>query len=99
MIDLTPEQLEKVRDIFDTYLPGREVKVYGSRAGGNSKTYSDLDIAVMGPEPVDFGTLAILKDAFAESDLPFRVEILQWCRTDPEFKKVIEPQLRPLKFN
>lgn len=99
MIDLTPDQFEKIMEIFDTYLPGREVKVYGSRAEGHSKAYSDLDIAVMGPDPVDLGTLATLKDAFAESDLPFRVEILQWCQTDPEFKRVIEPQLRPLKLN
>lgn len=70
--------------------------VFGSRTSPTSKPYADLDLAIMGDEPVGLRTLALLKDAFAESDLSFRVDILQWCRTSPEFRKVIEPHLQSI---
>jgi hypothetical protein len=50
----------------------------------------------MGDEPVALSTLALLKDAFSESDLSFRVDVIQWCRTSPEFRKIIEPQLQQI---
>jgi len=30
-----------------------------------------------------------IKDAFSESDLPFRVDVLEWSRTSEEFRKII----------
>lgn len=96
MIDISAEQQETIRQILDKYVPNRKIMVFGSRTSQASKPYSDLDLAIMGDEPVELGTLGLLKDAFAESDLPFRVDVLQWCRTSPEFRKVIEPQLQPI---
>ncbi len=94
MIKIPKEQLEIVCEILDDYLPTREVMAFGSRTTDTAKPYSDLDLAVMGEKPVDFNTLALLKDAFSESDIPFRVDILQWSRINPEFKKTIQPQLK-----
>ncbi|MCK5565083.1 MAG: nucleotidyltransferase domain-containing protein [Planctomycetes bacterium] len=94
MIKISKEQLKIVNEILDDYLPAREVMAFGSRTMDNPKPYSDLDIAVMGESPVDFKTLALLKDAFSESDLPMRVDILQWCKINPEFKKIILSQLQ-----
>ena len=93
MIDITKKERNIISDILNQYLCGREVMVFGSRASGSPKPYSDLDIAIMGDEKIDFETQALLRDAFEESDLPFRVDILQWCNTSPEFKKTIQPQL------
>jgi len=30
-------------------------------------------------------------------DLPFRVDVVQWCKISTEFKKVIQPQLQSIK--
>ena len=87
MIDISIEHKNIIRQILDEYIPDRKVMAFGSRTTPESKPYSDLDLAIMGDETVDLGTLALLKDAFAESDLPFRVDVVQWCRTSPEFKK------------
>ena len=97
MIDISPEQENTIRQILDEFIPGRKVMVFGSRISSTAKPYSDLDLAIMGNVPVELSTLALLKDAFAESDLSFRVDVLQWCRTSPEFKKVMEPQLQPIR--
>ncbi len=96
MNDISTEQENTIRQILDEFIPSRKVMVFGSRISPAAKPYSDLDLAIMGDEPVELSTLALLKDAFAESDLSFRVDVLQWCRTSPEFKKVMEPQLQPI---
>lgn len=93
MIDVSDEQLEVVCRLLSRHVPEREVMAFGSRTTGSADRYSDLDIAIMGDEPIGFERLALLKDAFAESDLPFRVDVLQWCRTSPAFREMIGPQL------
>lgn len=94
MINLSIEQRNIINRILDARLPGREAMAFGSRATSSAKPYSDLDIAIMGDEPFDLRTMALLKDAFAESDLPFRVDVVQWCKISPEFKKIIQSQLQ-----
>ena len=96
MIDISPEQKDIIHKILEEHIPDRRVMAFGSRTSPESKSYSDLDLAIMGDKAVDLSTLALLKDAFAESDLPFRVDVIQWCRMSPEFRKVIEPQLQQI---
>ncbi len=90
MIDLLPEELSEVRQVLHSRLPGREVLAFGSRVTGTAKPYSDLDLVVMGSEPVDSAQLSALREAFQESDLLFRVDLLDWHRISPEFRAVIE---------
>jgi predicted nucleotidyltransferase len=90
MLDLSPEQLAEVRRILLLHVPGRTVRAFGSRVQGNAKPFSDLDLAVMGETPLDFRQLAELKDAFAESNLPFRVDVVDWEATKEAFRRIIE---------
>lgn len=90
MLDLTPQHLSEVRRILLLHVPGRTVRVFGSRVQGNAKPFSDLDLVVMGDTPLDFRQLAALKDAFAESNLPFRVDVVDWASTSEAFRKIIE---------
>ncbi|TSE27360.1 Nucleotidyltransferase domain protein [Tepidimonas sediminis] len=76
MLDLTPEQLDTVRRILDAHIPGRAVRVFGSRAAERAKPHSDLDLLIPGP-PLDDQVRAALVAAFEESDLPFRVDLVQ----------------------
>ena len=66
------------------------MRAFGSRVQGNAKPFSDLDLAVMGETPLDFRQLAALKDAFAESNLPFRVDVVDWAATSEAFRGIIE---------
>ena len=96
MIDISPQQKDIIHKILDEHIPDRKVMAFGSRTSPEHQSYSDLDLAIMGDRDVDLSTMALLKDAFAESDLPFRVDVIQWCRMSPEFRKIIEPQLQPI---
>lgn len=95
-MDLTPEQLRIVRDILGRHLPGREVRLFGSRATGTTKPYSDLDLVIMGSETLPVTTMRILRDAFEESDLPFRVDLVEWADTGEEFRRIISATAKPL---
>lgn len=89
MIDLSTEQLETVKQILETLGGGHEVWAYGSRVKGDARKYSDLDLVIKGPQRIEQDVLFRLKDAFEASDLPFRVDVLDWSRASDEFKKRI----------
>lgn len=87
-----------VRSILTAWLPGREVRFFGSRARGTPKPYSDLDLVIMGDTPTDLSTLGQLQEAFASSDLPWRVDVVDWATTSAEFRAHIATQSVPLPF-
>ncbi|MEN8255880.1 MAG: nucleotidyltransferase domain-containing protein [Verrucomicrobiota bacterium] len=90
MIDLPASQLETVRHILSAHVPDCEVRAFGSRIGNAAKAWSDLDLAVVGNSKLEKSTLFALKEAFEESDLPIRVDVLDWHTISPEFKAVVE---------
>ena len=96
-IDVRPEELSAVLAIVDRYLPGREIRVFGSRVGGKAKPYSDLDLVVMGDAPLPDPVMADLREAFRESNLPFKVDLLDWAATNNAFRRVIEREFVVLR--
>lgn len=66
------------------------VKVFGSRATGEARPASDLDLLVY--SPFSERDLYDLMDAFEESDLPIFVDIVAADRIDREFRQAIERQ-------
>ncbi|HOP64379.1 MAG TPA: nucleotidyltransferase domain-containing protein [Spirochaetota bacterium] len=85
-IDIKSEHLEIVKQILEEYVPDKTVWAYGSRIAGKSKPQSDLDIVVFDADTKEIGDL---KDAFAESDLPFSVDVMDWGNIPDNFKENI----------
>ena len=90
MIDLDSRNFRQVKEILHRHLPDRPVWVFGSRINGTAKPHSDLDLAILGTERVATKILSALKEEFAASNLPFRVDIVDWNRISEEFRKIIE---------
>ena len=90
MIDITPRDLETVQRLLAAHFPQVEARVFGSRYHWTAKDYSDLDLALVGEQKLDRPTLHRLRESLAESDLPFRVDVLDWHAISPEFQQVIE---------
>jgi predicted nucleotidyltransferase len=90
MIDITAEQKQVIVGIIRQFAPGVEIRVFGSRFTGTAKPYSDLDLALAGKDKLDIRLIARIKEAFEESPLPFRVDVLDWNAITVEFRKVIE---------
>jgi len=88
-LDLRPDHWAIVRDALSRHVPDREVLAFGSRATWTAKDYSDLDLAIMGEEPLSLHASSALDETLVESDLPFRVDIVDWARTDDSFRRII----------
>lgn len=88
MVDLAAEQYAMVLELLQQIVPGVEVRAFGSRVTGKAKPYSDLDLVVCGSEKLG-PLLGELESAFSESDLPIRVDVLDWHLIPDHFKTEI----------
>lgn len=86
---LTAGQLQEVSQILQSHVPELEVRVFGSRAKGTAKPYSDLDLALMTHSPLTLAQQALLNEAFDESNLPFKVDLVDWAATSAAFQSLI----------
>ncbi|MET4001291.1 nucleotidyltransferase domain-containing protein [Marinobacterium sp. MBR-109] len=88
-IEIEPRHWAIVADILEKHLPDYEVWAFGSRARHNAKRYSDLDLAIISEEPLPLQQLAVINAEFSDSDLPWRVDLLDWAATSEAFRSQI----------
>ena len=89
-LKVEPKDLRIIQRILRTHVPGLEVWAFGSRVHGeNLKPFSDLDLVIISPGPPASLQMLDLKEAFTESDLPFKVDLLDWSTLDESFRKKI----------
>lgn len=79
-----------VQAIVQQRIPTRTVWAFGSRVNGNAKPYSDLDLAILGDTPLSLVEHADLVDDFSESDLSWKVDLVDWCLISDDFRAIIE---------
>ncbi len=96
-IDASPSALETVVAVLERYVPDREVRAIGSRVTGAVKPFSDLDLVIMGDTPLTLRTLAELRDALDDSDVPFVVDLIEWASASEAFRQMIEDRSRLLR--
>lgn len=89
MIDIRPDQWQIVRNILHKHVPHYEVWAFGSRAKWTAKPYSDLDLAIITDKPLSLDITAALNEDFSESDLPWKVDVVDWATTSESFRKII----------
>ena len=92
MLDLPQKHLQQVQALLREYAPDAEVWAYGSRVTGGGHEASDLDLVLRNPDDLREESHALydLKEAFTESDLPIRVDIMDWARIPESFHREIE---------
>jgi uncharacterized protein len=96
-LDLEAEQRRLVLAILNAHLPpGATAWVFGSRATGRARRYSDLDLAIDAGRPLTLDQMAELVEAFRDSDLPYRVDLIDWHSIDPCFRRLIAVARTPV---
>ena len=90
-IDITAGQRKTILTLLERHLPGTEAWVYGSRAKWTSRPQSDLDLVVFAT-PEQRRGVGNLREAFEESDLPFRVDLFVWDEVPETFREQIEAE-------
>lgn len=89
-VQLPPAHRDELEAILRTsgvdFARNRPV-VFGSRAEGTARRYSDIDIGIAG-EPLSADRLSQLAEDFEESELPYRVDIVNLAHTTERFRAV-----------
>jgi predicted nucleotidyltransferase len=63
--------------------------VFGSRATGRARRYSDLDLAIDAGRPLTLAEIAGLTEAFSDSDLPYKVDPIDWHNIEDRRRQII----------
>lgn len=94
------KHLSLAREILRAHLAtGAAVYIFGSRATGTARPYSDLDLALDDrQQPAPLALLAKMSLAFAESLLPYPVDLVDLNAVSAEFRAAIKKTLVPLSF-
>ncbi len=90
-IDLTKDQLNQLTALLRRFLPGVAVWAYGSRVKWTARPNSDLDLVAF-TVPDQRAQVAELKDALAESNLPFPVDLHVWDDVPERFREIIRKE-------
>ena len=61
--------------------------LFGSRAAGNAKPLSNIDIGILGTEPLPMIVKAHLEADLEESIVPFKIDLIDFYQVDKDFKK------------
>ncbi len=90
-IDILPEDKKIILLILAKHLP-RHTKawIFGSRATGRAEKYSALALLTDTGSRLSLSLHAELNADFEESDLPYKIDIVDWHSVDESFKKSIE---------
>ena len=90
-IDISAEQRETILTLLQRHLPGTAAWAYGSRTKWTSRPHSDLDLVVFST-PEQRYRVGSLRNAFEESDLPFRVDLFVWDDVPESFHEKIKAE-------
>ena len=97
MADIARKHLETIKRILAEYVGDCEVRAFGSRVIGAAQEYSDLDLAVVGGSKMKRRTKMLLREAFEESDLPFRVDVIDYHAVSDAFRAIIDAKYEILQ--
>jgi predicted nucleotidyltransferase len=90
MLFIQPQHLAIVKAILSQY--PYTFYVFGSRSKGNPKPLSDLDLCFF--DHIPSSIVSIIEEEFEESDLPYKVDLIDWNTCSEEFQQLIKKDLR-----
>ena len=78
-----------IKTILNSYLPNNSYKafIFGSRATNNNRTFSDIDLGILGSKPLPTKNYINLVQAFEDSDIPYRTDVVDFTSVSDKFKE------------
>ena len=92
-INIQDKHLEIIKAILKkNSAESTKIWVFGSRVENNCKPFSDLDIALQHAEnkTIPLKIVANLKSDFIDSDLPWKVDVIDYNSISGVFKKNVD---------
>lgn len=83
------KMVEKVKELVLDFLKEEEVKIFlfGSRARGEETLSSDVDIGIIPKKAWNKTKLTLLREALENTNIPCRVELVEFAEVSEDFKK------------
>jgi len=90
---------DTIREIMFRFLDPEKYRVFifGSRASEKHSKYSDYDIGIDGEKSLPSETKILIEEAMEESDLPYKVDIVDFSLVSDNFKKTALSSVTELK--
>ncbi|MCG2724643.1 MAG: nucleotidyltransferase domain-containing protein [Elusimicrobia bacterium] len=88
--DRVSKIIVSIKDYLKNSLAPEEIILFGSRAKGNFKRGSDIDIAVKGGRELTHREERKLKEKIDEISGLYSVDIVFWEKLDKDFKKKLK---------
>ncbi len=87
-----PHHLNMLLKLIEQYFPKAQIWAYGSRVNGDCHEASDLDLVARNLLALDqhLPDLFDFQEALVESNLPIRVDVVDWARIPVSFQQEIE---------
>jgi predicted nucleotidyltransferase len=98
---MTTSECMIIKSILNKHLNSTDlVYVFGSRAKKTHKKYSDLDLAIdASGKKISFSKHTALNSDFEESDLPYKVDVVDLVTVDHELGEIIKKEGKLLNWN
>ncbi len=71
---------------------GVEVRLFGSRARGDARRVSDIDLALCASQPLPLAALAQIRQSLEDSPVPFRIDVVDYARASPDLRRAIDEE-------
>lgn len=100
-INIKSQHLELSKTILKKYINEKTIVwIFGSRVLETFKPFSDLDIALQysNNEPIPLKIVASIKADFVESDLPYKVDVIDYNSLSGKIKNNIDQNKIKLNF-
>lgn len=82
------DPLEKLKEVFLSFLKDEDVKVILFGARGDFVNTSDVDIGIIADKNFDKRKLILLREYIEELNIPYKVEIVDFSNVSEEFKQM-----------
>ncbi len=81
--------INELKQIFLQYLADEKVKLFlfGSRARKSNYFFSDVDIGLIPYGKINEKKLTLIKEKIEDSNIPYKVEIINFNNVSEKFKK------------
>ncbi len=85
------QYLDQIEKIILSRVKNLPVKVYlfGSRAHGSGRATSDVDVAILPVGKVPANLISELRYTFEESNIPYKVDLIDLATTDEDFRQEV----------
>jgi uncharacterized protein len=89
---LNPQDRTAIEWIVAPWLDreGVGLKLFGSRARGDARRVSDIDLALIATKPIALADMALLREALDESHIPFRVDVVDYASAPAHLRAAID---------